>query len=374
MDEKKELMEYSKEYAKWVASRLIDWYLEYKRDLPWRNTSDPYKIWISEIILQQTRVDQGLSYYLRFVERFPDVFALALAEEDEVLKYWQGLGYYSRARNLHASAKMIVDKYNGEFPQKYEDVLHLKGVGEYTAAAIVSFAWNQPYPTVDGNVFRFLSRLLAINEPIDTGAGKKIFTEIAGMLIDKKRPDLFNQAIMEFGALQCVPVSPDCYNCPFVPKCIAYATQTVNLLPVKQGKTKVEDRYLYYFHIKQGKDTYLTKRKGKGVWFNLYEFPMVESETALEFSELQMDSRFQTIFCNAEGMKFHLVMENKKHILSHRRLFASFYEVTVSDDFLSQSVSDSSNNLIRLAEETIDAYPIHRLMEIYLENKKIKII
>ena len=350
-----------------ISSQLIEWYLDHKRNLPWRNTVDPYKIWMSEIILQQTRVDQGLSYYLRFVERFPDVFALAETSEDEVLKYWQGLGYYSRARNLHASAKIIVEKYAGKFPEKYEDVLQLKGVGEYTAAAIVSFAWNQPYPTVDGNVFRFLSRLLAIEEPIDTGTGKKMFTETAGMLIDKKRPGLFNQAIMEFGALQCVPVSPDCNNCPFASKCLAYATQTVNLLPVKQGKTKVEDRYLYYFHIKNEKDTYLTKREGKGVWHNLYEFPMIESEIPLQFEDLQSDPQFLTIFQNTKDLKFRLILENKKHVLSHRRLFASFYEVVIDDNYMPQTVADSSGSLIKIPESTIDTYPTHRLMELYLE-------
>jgi A/G-specific adenine glycosylase len=368
MDRKKESEEYSKEYVKLVGDRLISWYLENKRDLPWRNTKDPYKIWISEIILQQTRVDQGLSYYLRFVDRFPDVFELAGADEDEVLKYWQGLGYYSRARNLHASAKIIVDKYNGKFPEKYEDVLRLKGVGEYTAAAILSFARNQPYATVDGNVFRFLSRLLAVEDPIDTNSGKKLFTGIADALIDKKRPGLFNQAMMEFGALQCVPVSPDCYNCPFVSKCMAYASQSVNRLPVKQGKTKVEDRYLYYFHIKQGKDTYLNKRKGKGVWHNLYEFPVVESDVPLEFSELQTNLRFREIFENTEGIQFRLLLENKKHVLSHRRLFASFYEVIVDDDFLRWKVCDSYDSLIKISAETIETYPVHRLMEIYLEK------
>ena len=349
------------------SNRLIDWYFDHRRDLPWRNTVDPYKIWISEIILQQTRVDQGLNYYLRFVERFPDVFALSEAAEDEVLKYWQGLGYYSRARNLHASAKIIVEKYEGKFPEKYEDVLLLKGVGEYTAAAIVSFAWNQPYPTVDGNVFRFLSRLLAIEDPIDTGAGKKIFTETAGMLIDKKRPGLFNQAIMEFGALQCVPASPDCHNCPFSSKCLAYANQTVNMLPVKQGKTKVEDRYLYYFHIKNRKDTYLNKREGKGVWHNLYEFPAVESEIPLRFDELQLNTQFLTIFRNVTELKFRLIIENKKHVLSHRRLFASFYEVVTDDNPLSQNVAESGS-MIKIPEETIDVYPTHRLMESYLEK------
>ena len=351
------------------SNRLIDWYAGNKRDLPWRNTVDPYKIWVSEIILQQTRVDQGLGYYLRFVERFPDVFALEAATEDEVLKYWQGLGYYSRARNLHASAKIIVEEYKGKFPKTYEDVLRLKGVGEYTAAAIVSFAWNQIYPTVDGNVFRFLSRMFAIEVPIDTGSGKKLFTETAGILIDKKSPGLFNQAIMEFGALQCVPTSPDCDNCPFASKCVAYTTQTVNHFPIKQGKTKVEDRYLYYFHIKNGKDTYLQKREGKGVWHNLYEFPVIESVTPLRFEELQFNSLFRIIFRDTKELKFRLVIENKKHVLSHRRLYASFYEVIINDNSTSQNVADSSGSLIKIPEETIDVYPTHRLMEYYLECK-----
>ncbi|MDR1369792.1 MAG: A/G-specific adenine glycosylase [Dysgonamonadaceae bacterium] len=368
MNEDKESVVCPGVYAGFVSDGLIAWYRENKRDLPWRNTGDPYKIWISEIILQQTRVDQGLDYYSRFVSRFPDVFELAGAEEDEVLKYWQGLGYYSRARNLHASAKMIVEEYNGKFPEKYEDILHLKGVGEYTAAAIISFAWNRPYPTVDGNVFRFLSRLLAIEVPIDTGTGKKLFTETAGILMDEKQPGLFNQAMMEFGALQCVPVSPDCNNCPFVFKCMAYIARSVNLLPVKQGKTKVEDRYLYYFHIKQGGETYLEKRKGKGVWYNLYEFPVIESGSPLEFMELRMHPRFQEIFGDIKEPKFRLVLENKKHILSHRRLFASFYEVTVDADFLCQTLSGASDSLIRIPENTIDTYPTHRLMEIYLEG------
>lgn len=361
-------MNEGEEYSKQIANRLIDWYLLNKRDLPWRSTTDPYKIWISEIILQQTRVDQGLSYYLRFVERFPDVFSLAAAEEDEVLKYWQGLGYYSRARNLHTSAGIIVDKYSGKFPREYPEVLRLKGIGEYTASAIVSFAWNKPYPTVDGNVFRFLSRLFAIKEPIDTGKGKKLFTETAYMLMDKQRSGLFNQAIMEFGALQCVPVAPVCFECPFVSQCMAYPVKMVHLLPVKQGKTKVEERYLYYFHIIQGGNTYLSKRKGKGVWYNLYEFPMLESCVPLGFPELQANPEFQGIFRDMKGMKFRLVLENKKHVLSHRKLFASFYEVVVGDEFGARTVSDSSGSFIRVAEDTIDAYPVHRLMEIYLEN------
>mgnify|MGYP000757618191 FL=1 len=188
-----------------ISRILVEWYETYKRELPWRETRDPYIIWISEIILQQTRVVQGLEYFLRFTERFPDVASLAVAEEDEVLKYWQGLGYYSRARNLHAAAKSIMERFNGVFPENYKEVLSLKGIGEYTAAAIVSFAWNQPCPVVDGNVYRVLSRLFAVDTPIDTTKGKKQFAELAGMILDPKNAGTHNQAIMELGALQCVP-------------------------------------------------------------------------------------------------------------------------------------------------------------------------
>ena len=232
------------------TSRLLrDWYRIHKRELPWRESSDPYIIWISEIILQQTRVVQGMDYFLRFTERFPDVASLASAEEDEVLKYWQGLGYYSRARNLHAAAKDIMKRFDGIFPGRYEDVISLKGIGEYTAAAIVSFVWNQPYPVVDGNVFRVLSRLFAVDTPIDTPRGKKAFTELAGLVMDPRYAGQHNQAIMELGALQCVPQNPDCEACPLKERCAAYGTGDVQTYPVKQKKTKTRDRYFHYLYI-----------------------------------------------------------------------------------------------------------------------------
>ena len=220
-----------------ISDILIRWYEENKRDLPWRRTSDPYLIWISEIILQQTRVVQGLEYFNRFTERFPDVAALARADEDEVMKYWQGLGYYSRARNLHAAARQIMNDFSGVFPRTREEVLSLKGIGDYTAAAICSFAYRLPYATVDGNVFRVLARLFDIDLPIDGGEGKKYFTALAQSLLDERRPDLFNQAMMEFGALQCVPKSPDCEHCRLNGTCLGLAARQVERLPVKSGKT-----------------------------------------------------------------------------------------------------------------------------------------
>lgn len=222
---------------------LLDWYAEHKRELPWRETKDPYRIWISEIILQQTRVAQGYEYFQRFVERFPDLVALAEADEDEVMKYWQGLGYYSRARNLHAAARSM----NGVFPRTYEDVRALKGVGDYTAAAICSIAYDMPYAVVDGNVYRVLSRYFGVETPIDSTQGKKLFASLAQEMLDEKHAALYNQAIMDFGAIQCTPQSPSCMFCPLADSCSALATGKVNLLPVKQHKTKTTDRYLLIY-------------------------------------------------------------------------------------------------------------------------------
>ncbi len=224
------------------SKKIIAWYQQNKRELPWRNTKDPYLIWLSEIILQQTRVEQGMAYYLKFAKEFPSVKELAKAENEKVMKLWQGLGYYSRARNLHTTAKTITDNYKGKFPEQHEDILLLKGVGEYTAAAIVSFAFNKPHAVVDGNVYRLLSRVFGIETPIDTTLGKKEFNALANELLDKKNPALHNQAIMEFGAIQCKPVSPDCSVCPLNTMCFAYSKKSVSKLPVKAKKTKVRNR------------------------------------------------------------------------------------------------------------------------------------
>jgi A/G-specific adenine glycosylase len=221
-----------------ISKEITAWYKQNKRELPWRRTKDPYKIWISEIILQQTRVDQGLNYYLRFIERFPNVETLAKAEEDDVLKYWQGLGYYSRARNLHYSAKYIMKELNGKFPKTFTELKKMKGVGDYTAGAIASFAYNEQVPLVDGNVYRFLSRLYAEDTPIDTTRGKKIFLELAKELLARQEAQIFNQAIMEFGALQCKPANPACIECPIQSKCLAFAKNEVDSFPVKSKKNK----------------------------------------------------------------------------------------------------------------------------------------
>ncbi|GAB6120242.1 A/G-specific adenine glycosylase [Dysgonomonas termitidis] len=352
----------SKEKDLRLSSILIRWYNDNKRELPWRDTTDPYFIWISEIILQQTRVDQGYTYFNRFVKRFPSVGLLAQAEEDEVLKLWQGLGYYSRARNLHAAAKMILEKYNGAFPRDYEGVLSLRGVGGYTAAAIVSFAYNQPYAVVDGNVFRVLSRIFAIEEPIDSTKGKKLFSQLAQELLDDKRPGLHNQAIMEFGALQCVPASPHCGDCPASVMCLAYAQGRVGVFPVKEGKQKVRARYFHYFDIRFG-DGYmlLHKRTAKDIWQGLYELPLVETGDALPIEELRQADGFKKLFKDNDGAYIIEYVLQMKHILSHQAIYATFYQVTV------QTVS-MPGEYLKVRIEDVDEYPVSRLVHKYFEK------
>ena len=287
------------------SRKLIDWYRENGRDLPWRRTKNPYLIWISEIILQQTRVVQGYDYYQRFVARFPDVFALAAADEDEVMKYWQGLGYYSRARNLHAAARRMAEA--GGFPVTYTGVRALKGVGEYTAAAICSFAYGMPYAVVDGNVYRVLSRWLGIDTPIDSAEGKKLFVRVADELLDRERPGLYNQAIMDFGALQCTPVAPDCLFCPLNDSCVARLKGIAGSLPVKQHKTKVTNRYFNYIYVRMGAYTFIHKRSGNDIWKNLYEPPLIETDREWTEEELYASPQFRGMLAGGEEPIVRLV-------------------------------------------------------------------
>jgi len=271
--------------------QLYNWYAQNHRDLPWRETEDGYAIWLSEIILQQTRVAQGLEYYRRFIARWPNVEALAKADEAEVLREWQGLGYYSRARNLHKAAQMIVANGWAPFPTRFEDIRSLPGIGDYTAGAIVSFAYNQPYPAMDGNVYRVVARLLDIDEAFDTSAGKKLFHKEIERLLDRDNPRLFNSAIMEFGALYCTPVLGDnCSICPLQAQCLGYAHGTAELLPVRKPRPKVRDRWFtYHIYIKgerlevRGERapiyTLIQRREAKDIWYHLYEFPCTEGQT-----------------------------------------------------------------------------------------------
>lgn len=345
-----------------LSRRLVDWYGEHRRDLPWRDSKDPYRIWISEIILQQTRVAQGLGYYLRFIGRFPDVATLAAAEEDEVLKYWQGLGYYSRARNLHAAAKTIVERFGGVFPDRYEDVRALKGIGDYTAAAIVSFAWDQPYAVVDGNVYRVLARLYALDTPVDSGPGKKQFAALAGLLLDRRRPGLHNQAIMELGALQCVPRDPLCPACPLADRCAAYAAGRVEAYPVKQHKAKTRDRYFHYLYIIYKGKTWLHRREEKDIWTGLYEFPLIETEGPLDFALLQQTEAFRRLLDGAGELRVTPGPAGVKHVLSHQVLYADFYRIEI------EQVPDGLNGYLSVAIEAVENYALPRLVHIYWEK------
>ena len=333
---------------------LEDWYRVNGRDLPWRETTNPYKIWISEIILQQTRVAQGYDYYCRFINRFPDVFTLAEAEEDEVMNYWQGLGYYSRARNLHAAAKSIA--LQGAFPDTYEGIRALKGVGNYTAAAIASFAYGLPCAVVDGNVYRVLSRWMGIDTPIDSSAGKKLFASLAAEYLDKERPAVYNQAIMDFGALQCTPASPDCAVCPLESSCLARARNLVDSLPVKQHKTKTRNRYFIYFYVRAGVCTYIRKRTADDIWCNLYELPLIETDSALSEEELFHSPQFLTLFEGLSVSSVRLVSKKTKHILSHQVIWTDFYEVNLADE--ASEIKDCQ----RVRVDELYKFPVSRLI------------
>lgn len=342
------------------SSILINWYKENRRDLPWRRTTDPYLIWVSEIILQQTRVAQGMDYYLRFTERFPDVYSLAQAAEDEVMKYWQGLGYYSRARNLHEAARQIGEA--GAFPKTYKEVRALKGVGDYTAAAICSFAFGLPYATVDGNVYRLLSRYMGVDLPIDSTPGKKMFAALAEELLDKSRPGLHNQAVMEFGALQCVPQNPDCFSCPLSDSCMAFRQKRVNSLPVKQHKTKVTDRFLNYIDVRAGEYTFLYKRTGKDIWKNLYEFPLIETSSELAEEELLACPGFGAFFAEGEVPVVKCMQTRVKHLLSHRQLWINFYRVDLP------AGTASFAGYLKVKRADLEQYAVPKPIHQYLES------
>jgi A/G-specific adenine glycosylase len=313
-------------------TQLINWYSDNKRSLPWRDTDNPYFIWLSEIILQQTQVKQGLPYYKAFVKQFPTVFDLANASEEQVLKLWQGLGYYSRARNLHTSAKYIANELNGIFPSTFDDIKKLKGVGDYTASAIASIAFKEPKAVVDGNVYRVLSRYFGIKTAINSTSGIKEFKALAQELISKEQPHIYNQAIMEFGALQCTPKTPNCELCPFKNGCVALKENLINELPIKLKKTKVAKKYFNYMVcVDDKKNILFEKREGKGIWRNLYQFPLIESDkslTAEEFDELKFDSTLTKPFY----YDYALYNESDRvHKLSHQHLYTKFWIIEVKD-------------------------------------------
>ncbi|AUC16498.1 A/G-specific adenine glycosylase [Tenacibaculum sp. SZ-18] len=309
---------------------LINWYLKNNRELPWRKVRNPYEIWLSEIILQQTRVAQGLPYFLKFTEAFPTVFDLAAAEESEVLKLWQGLGYYSRARNLHFTAKYVANELKGVFPETYEGLLKLKGVGDYTASAIASICFDEPAAVVDGNVYRVLSRFFGIDKPINTTKGIKEFKVLAQSIIQEEEPGRYNQAIMDFGALHCKPQIPLCNECPLASNCVAFEKNIVGDLPVKLKKIKVKKRFFNYLVIVTDKDeTIFSERTGKGIWQGLYQFPLIESKNSVSIDELVSNEDFISLIPNnAEVSLFN--QKEVIHKLSHQHLYTKFWIVNIN--------------------------------------------
>lgn len=307
------------------TDELVQWYLNNKRDLPWRNTTDPYVIWLSEIILQQTRVEQGMPYFYRFLEKYPDVSSFAAAHEDEILKLWQGLGYYSRGRNMLKTARLVQELHNGRFPDSYNELIKLKGVGEYTAAAIASFAANEAKAVVDGNVYRVLARYLGIYDPINSTGGKKIFQRVADDFLNKKMPGLHNQAMMEFGAMLCKPQKPGCGICPVRTGCVAFNTDAVAALPVKLKTVKVRERFFNYFLVTSGDTILMNKRGDKDIWANMFDLPMAETDTLLSVKELLKQPEVLSVFGNdIEAIEISPV---HKHILTHQRLFVRLIKI-----------------------------------------------
>lgn len=342
------------------STALGHWYEANKRDLPWRQTQNPYFIWLSEVILQQTRVQQGLPYYRRFIEEFPTVGHLANAPLEKVLSCWQGLGYYSRARNLHEAAKQIVLHFGGEFPHNYNDIRKLKGIGPYTAAAIASFSFGLPHAVVDGNVYRVLSRHFGIHEAIDTPAGQRLFANLAQRLLPVDQPALYNQSIMEFGALQCVPVKPACESCIFNQSCSAFQENKVDLLPVKIGKIKQTERFFNFLVLRNKDGVYMMERTQKDIWQHLWQFYLEETGGLLEEEEIVMllKQKFSLSHGDFEVLG---VSDAFKHLLTHQRLYAKFWLVQIFSNL-------QSKELIFVPYDQLGSKPLPRLIDKYIKK------
>ncbi|HEY0978923.1 MAG TPA: A/G-specific adenine glycosylase [Flavobacteriales bacterium] len=341
----------------WFSTALLPWYAEHRRLLPWRNTRDPYSIWLSEVILQQTRVDQGLAYYQRFLQRWPTVARLAAASEDEVLKQWQGLGYYSRARNLLVAARQVAGEHGGKFPGTHAELVGLKGVGDYTAAAIASICFDRPDAVVDGNVYRVLARVFGIPTPIDSTAGRKEFKQLATKLLDPDNPGDHNQAVMELGATICTPKAPRCPACPLQHKCVALGTGRVHELPVKQGTTRIRDRWFNYLHILQSGTVHLHQRTGKDIWQGLFEPPLIESEKVLA------PSRLRAVLDRTYGRGWMIQARNDagRHVLSHQHIHIVFWQVAPPKGFKPPS------DWIPVASTRLEEYAVPRPIERWLK-------
>lgn len=343
---------------------LLSWLAANPRDMPWKKTKDPYKIWVSEIILQQTRVAQGTPYYLTFIQRFPTVFDLASASEEAVFKVWEGLGYYRRARHMHETAQFIVTHYEGVFPNTYEEILALKGIGEYSAAAIGSFAFGLEKAVVDGNVSRLISRLFGIEEEVQSLTGKLKIKEIAQRALSLSAdPSQHNQAIMNFGAMVCLPKAPVCHTCPFAKACYALEHKRVDELPKKKAKKKRKKRYFHYYVIRQNKEVYLRRREAEDIWKGLYEFHLVETKSLSQpFNKEELMQELEIVgHCALKP-----ALKSYKQNLTHREILASFHELT-----LAESTQWNHQNYHKIDAEELDTYPFPKVIHCYLVDKSI---
>ena len=345
------------------SEKLLNWASTQDRPMPWKDEKNPYLIWLSEIILQQTRVAQGLPYFENFAKNYPTVKDLADAPEDDVMKLWQGLGYYSRARNLHATAKNIAYELNGEFPKTYKDILLLKGVGPYTAAAIASFAYNLPHAVVDGNVYRVLARIFGIETPIDSTEGKKAFTKLAGELIDETKAGKYNQAIMDFGATLCTPKLSKCTVCPFNTDCEALKNKTIDKLPVKSKKIVKKERYFHYLILNYKGNLWLNKRTKKDIWQNLYEFPLIEFSEKKEQKDVENHSEWQKIL-NNKDFSITKISKPYRQILTHRKIIATFWEIELNEII-------DNNDFIKVEKNNLKQFAFPKVIIQYLQDKSL---
>lgn len=352
--------------ADFFRSQLLEWYRNSHRPLPWKGEKDPYIIWLSEIILQQTRVEQGMPYFHRFTEQYPRIQDLANAPEDEVMKLWEGLGYYSRARNMHAAAKYIFEELEGKFPDTFEGILKLKGVGPYTAAAIASFAFDLPHAVVDGNVFRVLSRFFGIDLPIDSSEGKKHFQQLAQHLLDHEDPARYNQAIMDFGATLCTPQKPGCSDCPLQKKCQAFQKERIGELPVKSKKIQRRTRFFHYLIINQGSDTWIRKRTGKDIWKNLYEFPMIEMESGLQHAQKMIEASDLATVLSHTHYEIERVSPPYQQLLTHQKIVAVFVEIR-----LKNAPNLNSFGIKKIDRKNLSKFAFPKLIDCYLKDKSL---
>jgi A/G-specific adenine glycosylase len=341
-----------------IVKSLFQWYRQNARDLPWRNTADPYEIWVSEVVLQQTRVEQGMPYYEKIISNFPDFSALAHASEDDFLKIWQGLGYYSRARNMLKTAKAVFEDYQGVLPADYEKILALPGIGKYTAAAIASFAFELPHAAIDGNVRRVSARLFGIEDPIGTGIADKKTEENLLKLLPVNSAGLFNQSMIELGATVCVPRNPKCKQCPLNVFCAAFVQKRQDQLPVVQKKKKPVELKLDYVFLQQGDFTWLKKRDNSGIWKGLYEFPCVTGDSDVQIL-------LNNLLADSSGIVLSGTKEFK-HQLTHRTIFARFWHFC-----LPPSIIVHPNEYLRVEMAEVKKLPVHRLMHKYLEQQEI---